>query len=160
MSTNDQFDAAAFMSGVTAKDEMSTVVVQVPEGDYVASIPPEKAVTVRHWEKDGNEGYILSIGYELDDPSLEELTGKDKNWCFQSIFLDVETDAKGKMSLACGEGKNVDLGKLREALDCNEGTFAIDQIIGRGPVMVKVKHGKDQNDEPKAEVRSVTTLPA
>ena len=99
-----------------------TEVIQVPNGEYPAVITKVDVRTPK-------ESVILDITWEIDDRdgSVQEHTGREKNTVRQSIFLDI-TESGG---LDMGKGKNAQLGRLRESVGCNEGTFTFNDLVGK-----------------------------
>jgi hypothetical protein len=98
------------------------------------------------------ESVILDIRWAVDDAGVKEETGLDEPTVRQSIFLDMNESG----GLALGKGKNVQLGKLREALGLNDPAkaFSFAQIVGR-PARIAVIHDM-YNNEPQAKVKAVT----
>jgi hypothetical protein len=107
------FDPASFLFATT-EEASSTQSVPVPVGEYPAIITK---VDARPWNsKDGTKsGLALDIIYELDDDALKTLLDRQKITVKQGIMLDM-TDNGG---LDNGKGKNVTLGRLREAVNQN-----------------------------------------
>ena len=94
----------------------STQMVPVPVGEYTAVI---KDVKARQWQskKDPSvAGLTLDVTWDIDSPEVRELLGRDTVTVKQGIMLDL-TDTG---SLDMGKGRNVGLGRLREALDLNK----------------------------------------
>lgn len=145
------FDPNQFLD-MTVTESNDTVVVPVPEGEYVAVADEVK---VRPWSsKDGSSaGLALDIVWTIDDENLKQQLGRSKITVKQGIMLDI-TPENG---LDMGKGKNVSLGRLREAIGKNApGTpFAFSQIPG-SLCKVVVKHRMDDKQVPPvtyAEVR-------
>jgi len=114
-------DPESFMSQ-TVEGSNSTENIQPPNAEYLAVIDSVKIRTPK-------SSVILDITWLIDDASgeLAKVTGRDENKVRQSIFLDL-TDSGG---LDMGQGKNVHLGRLREALGMNEGTFSFNDLVGK-----------------------------
>jgi hypothetical protein len=156
------FDADSFM-GQSIDAPLDTVIKQVPEGDYRAMIgefDSEKGfrtfeVKKQTSKKFGQEMTIFQPPFILqDDPRLAEVLearGNEQVTVYhKGIFLDL-TDEGG---LDTGSGKNVDLGRLRDAVgQNNKAGWKFTDLIGAGPVMVRVVHEADQNDETKKFAR-------
>lgn len=122
------FDADTFKSS-TVTGENDTVFTPIPEGEYQALAGK---VDVRQ----AKSSIILDITWEIDDAAVEAVTGRDKNSARQSIFLDI-TESGG---LDMSKGKNVQLGKLREALGQNgPGAWSPSMIEGN-VARVKIAH--------------------
>ena len=131
-----------------------TKVVPVPAGEYTAMI---EEVKVRQWQGKADpskSGLTLDIQWSIDDPSVKELLGRDKVTVKQGIMLDL-TDAGG---LDMGKGRNVGLGRLREALDLNQPgrPFSFTMLTGR-VAKVNVSH-RIADDNIFAEVKQVARI--
>ena len=155
------FDADSFMNQ-TVDAELSTSVEQPPEGDYRAMIGDFtsesgfRTFTARPGSKnEGREFTIFQPPFVLqDDPRLAAVkaarNGNDITVTHKGMFLDLE-DGGG---LDVAKGKNVDLGRLREAVNQNtKSGWKFTDLIGAGPLMVKVIHEADQNDSSKKYAR-------
>lgn len=101
------FDPEIFLA-TTTEESLSTQYVPVPEGEFQAVITKIDARNPK-----GNA--ILDVTWEIDDEGVRAETGMDHPTCRQSVFLDMNDNG----SLATGKGKNVQLGRLREALGQN-----------------------------------------
>lgn len=136
------FDAEKFMTSTTA-GPMSTSVPQCPEGEYRAVVDDgDKAITFRNGAKDGREWHQMAVLFSIQDDAVKALLKRDKVLVPHNMFLDISGD-----QLDTEEGKNVGLGRLRKALNQNDGSaWAPAMMKGKGPVMVKVTHRADQND--------------
>jgi len=144
------FDKDSFMN-TTTEAELSTEFIPVPEAEYSAYIGE---VTVDSFpRKDGGDGgdvYVMKVFWEIDDDSVEDVTGRDKNTVKQDLFLDL-TDS-GEIDTA--SGKNIGLGRLREAVGQNgKDAWSPSQLTGM-PAIVNVTH-RIYEDQPYAEVKSV-----
>lgn len=129
----------------------STQTVPVPVGDYMA-IPTD--VKCRSWQSKNDpsmSGLALDIIWEIDSPELKELLGRDKVTAKQGVMLDIN-DA-GQLDM--GKGRNVGLGRLREALGLNNPgqPFSFTMIPGR-PAIIKIAHRID-GENIYAEVKGV-----
>lgn len=121
------FDPATFLT-MTVEEANDTKITPVPVGEYLAIA---EKVDIKPWaKKDGSDsGLKLEIVWEIQDENVKALLGRDKVTCQQQQMLDLtETGA-----LDLGKGKNVGLGRLREALDLNTPgqPFAFAMIQGR-----------------------------
>lgn len=152
------FDPDLFVQS-TVEGEMSTQYVPIPEGEF-----PLRAHEVKG-RLSKNDNAILDITWIVEDDSVKEETGMDEPKVRQSIFLDVN---EGGM-LDLGKGKNVQLGRLREALGQNNGgAWSPNMIVGNmvmGLVTQRlVTTDSEGNELPEAEhkvfndVKGVTPL--
>lgn len=147
------FDPASFLD-TTLTDANSTQTVPVPVGEFIAVIDK---VECRSWQskKDPSKsGLTLDITWSIDDAGVRELLGRDKVTARQGIMLDL-TDAGG---LDMGRGRNVGLGRLREALNLNipGQPFAFSMLVGR-VAKVKVEHRID-GEQIFAEIKQVARV--
>lgn len=132
----------------------STEAIPVPVGEYTAVIGEVKC---RPWQKKDDPsiaGLALDLSWDIDDAAVKELLGRDKVKCKQGVMLDL-TESGG---LDMGKGKNVGLGRLREACDLNRAgePFAFSMLVGR-IAKVKVEH-RVNGDQIFAEVKAVAKL--
>lgn len=128
------FDPALFLDATTT-EAMDTQFVPIPEGEYLGVAEEPK---ISEWKsKDGTmSGLKVTIPWNLDDANLKTLLGRDKVLIRQDIMLDLNPGG----GLDTGKGKNVYLGKLRDALNLNQKgqPFNFRMITGRmGKIMVK-----------------------
>jgi len=120
------FDADALLSQETT-ESMDTEFVQVPNGEYLASIDDIK-MRQQDSKDPGQDPYtIMDVYWAIDDPAVSEVTGREKNVVRQSVFLDISASG----GLDGGKGKNVDLGRLREAVNQNTGAWAPAMLLGQ-----------------------------
>lgn len=150
------FDPKQFLE-MSVDQANATEFVPIPAGDYVAVID---SVDARPWQaKDdpSKAGMALDVVWSLDDAGVKELLGRDVVKVKQGIMLDFTEEG----ALDMGKGRNVGLGRLREAVGLNEPgrPFAPQMLVGR-PAKVKVEHRADPKDPAKlyAEVRAVTKM--
>ena len=142
------FNPENFMNSTTSEAN-STQYAQIAEGEYMASIA---TVTPR---TTGTGKALLSVKWNVDDEAARQETGMAEPSVFQTVWLDV-TESGG---LDFGKGKNVQLGKLRDALGQNQAgkPWAPGMLVG-GLAKVRVKHSIDKRDNVtlNAEVSAVT----
>jgi len=148
MNATTTFDPATFLN-TTYDEALDTKVVPCPAGEYLGLA---EKVDVKTWaSKDGSSsGLKLAILWDIQDENVKSLLGRDTVRVPQDQMLDLtETGA-----LDFGKGKNVGLGRIREALGLNTPgePFAFSMIQGR-MAKVKVTHravGEDLYNEIKA----------
>jgi len=122
----------------------------IPAGEYVAVIDHVDKPQARQG-KDDKTFYPMEVHWKILDDKLEaEMDGRIP-LVRQSIFLDI-TDAG---SLDLGKGKNVQLGKLREALGQNNPGWAPNQLNGAGPAKIQITLAPDKNGVERNGVKAV-----
>lgn len=135
-------------------DANSTEYVPVPVGEYTGVVDKYK---IRSTDK----GFVLlDVTWKIDDATVAEETGMENPTIRQSLFLDI-SDSGG---LEFGKGKNVALGRLREALNQNKSgePWTFGMLVGQ-VAKIAVTHRADTKTEPgktimRAEVSGVTSL--
>lgn len=102
---------------VQYQESTATHRIPVEVKDYPAQISKVEAreVTITKGQNAGQKAIVLDVVYNIDDAEQKELTGRDPLTVRQSIFLD--TTERGGLDF--GKGKNVRLGRLREAAGQN-----------------------------------------
>lgn len=124
----------------------------IPPKDYLAVI---KAVDLEVFpgKKDPSKSYLkLNVQYSIDDPALRAALNRDEVVKFDNFLLDM-TDSG---TIDFGRGKNVRLGRLREA--CSQNVpgqpWGFNMLKGQ---VVRIKVGQDvYNGEPVDTVEAVT----
>ena len=141
------FNPDIFLQG-SVTESNDTKKIPCPIGEYTAVA---EKVEARQWQsKDGlTSGIALDITWSIDDPAVKEVTGRDNVSVRQGLMLDVLDNGGLDMS----KGKNIGLGRVREALGLNTPgqPFAPSMIQGRA-AKVTVSHrvnGEDIYDEVK-----------
>lgn len=135
------FDPDSFLNE-QVEGSFSTTPEAVPEGEYLAVIGSgEKSVTVRETQKGSK---ILDVTWEIQDGVLAETLGRQTITVRQSIFLD--TTAQGTLDRA--KGKNVQLGRLRAALNQNDPArpWSFGMLKGAGPAKIRVTQRPNPDD--------------
>lgn len=146
------FDAQSFLDAtVTASND--TKITPVPVGEYMGIV---EKVSPRQWQsKDGTQsGIALDIIWLVEDAGVKQLLGRDTVTCKQGIMLDL-TPSGG---LDLSKGKNVGLGRLREAVGKNEEgqPFAFSMLPG-SCAKISVSH-RVSGEDTFAEVKAVAKL--
>lgn len=144
------FNPDTFLSTETTEAN-ATSYNPVPEGEMIGAI---KAVKPRVLA-DGRA--VFDVTWIVDDEAAREATGMAEPQVRQTIWLDV-TESGG---LDFGKGKNVGLGKLREAVGQNQSgkPWAPGMLVGQ-LAKIKVGHSIDKRDNVtiQADVKNVTKL--
>ena len=125
--------------GMQVEGANATKLIPVPEGEYPAHI---REVTARDGISDkGNAWVAVNVTWEIDDEGVRAATSMERPTCRQSIFLDIAESGALDMS----EGKNIGLGRLREAVGQNgEGSWGFGMLEGAAAV-VRVEHSEGKN---------------
>ncbi len=129
------FDPSQFLDMQVAEAN-STESIPVPVGVFTAVI---EKVDVRQWAKKDDpsvSGLALDVIWIIDDANVKEALGRDKVTVKQGIMLDLAESG----TLDTSKGKNVNLGRLRAALDLNVAgqPFSFNMLPGRvGKVSIK-----------------------
>lgn len=146
------FDPQAFLdSSIT--EALDTVAIPVPQGEYLGVI---EKITPRPWQsKDGTQsGMAIDILWIIEDDEVKTFLGRDDVKCKQGLMLDMTPDGK----LDVGKGKNIGLGRLREAVGLNTPgqPFSFQSLPGlAAKVSVKHRLATDGTDAIFAEIKSV-----
>lgn len=151
------FDPSEFLNA-TINDANDTKLIPVPEnlaGDGYTMLAGK--VDVRSWQKKDDpsvSGLALDIVWEIQSEEVKSFCGRDKITCKQGIMLDLTDSGALDMS----KGKNIGLGKLREALGLNTPgqPFAFSMIEGR-MALGFVSH-RVNGEDVFAEVKRVNKL--
>lgn len=108
------FDAATFLE--TSVDEANdTKLIPVPVGEYTAVVEKIKADTWQGRKDPSMHGVKLFVTWMIDDQNVKALLNRDKVTITQDVMLDTLPNGGLDMS----KGKNISLGRLREALGLN-----------------------------------------
>lgn len=132
-----------------------TVIVPPDDGEYPAII---EKIEFRPWTSKADpskSGVALDVTWELLSEAAKAKTGRDKVTVRQGLMLDMTAD--GTM-IDMGKGKNISLGRLREAVGQNVGgrPWSPNQLFGQ-QAKVLVKQRID-NDQIYVDVKGVTKL--
>ena len=146
------FDAQSFLDA-TVSSSNSTRVIPVPLGEYMGIIDK---VSPRQWQsKDGTQsGIALDVIWLVEDAGVKQALGRDTVTVKQGIMLDLNTSG----GLDLGDGKNIGLGRLREAVGKNEEgqPFAFSMLPGLS-AKISVTH-RVNGEDTFAEVKAVAKL--
>lgn len=132
------FDPTLFLQQGQKGVANSTFVPQCPPGDYSGVIDSLKAEQFPG-VKDPSKTYTkVKFGIAVQDPGVQALLKRDKIVVFHDFLLEMTEDGSG---IDMGEGKNVGLGRIREATGLNtpgqEWNFGM--FVGR-PLKVHIEH--------------------
>lgn len=146
------FDPQAFLdSSVSGAND--TKVIPVPVGEYMGII---EKVLPRQWQsKDGSSsGIAIDIFWLVEDANVKSYLGRETVTCKQGIMLD--TTASGSLDMS--KGKNIGLGRLREAVGANDpsSNFSFSMLPGLS-AKISVTH-RISGEDTFAEVKGVAKL--
>lgn len=132
----------------------STKSLPVPEGEFAATV---KSVTPRTWAKKDDptvSGLALDVIWSIDDENIKAQLDRKEVTVKQGIMLDINDAGNLDMS----KGRNVQLGRLREALGLNTPgqAFSFQMIPGRAAkILVKQRV---EGEDIFADVKGVVKL--
>lgn len=128
------FDADNFMN-TQSTESNATKVIPVPPGEYNAIIKDLKL-------RDAKDNKVMDVIWEIDSQAARDATGRKEVQVRQSLFLDFNEG--GGLSFA--EGKNVALGRLRQALNQNnKGQPWSPAMLKGGVAKINVTHRMDKD---------------
>ena len=137
MNQATNFDVNAFMNE-TVDAVLDTTIVPVPDGDHMGQIGTgEKDVDISHGvsPKNNKPWMRLDLMVELVDPNLKAQMKREKVTVRHGIMLDL--NEQGKLDMR--PQRNVNLGKLREAVNQNRpGAWSFAMLKGQ-PIKVRTK---------------------
>ena len=143
------FDPNTFLNS-TYEEANDTKIVPCPAGEYLAIADK---VEVKPWaSRDGSSsGLKLAILWDIQSDDVKAIVGRDSVKVPQDQMLDL-TDTG---ALDMGKGRNVGLGRLREALGMNAPgePFSMGAIQGRMAKVV-VSH-RPNGEDLYAEIKKV-----
>lgn len=146
------FDADAFLQ-TEVTGALDTRLIPVPEGDFLGQcteVKPRQITT-----KNGDERVLVDLTWEVLSDEAKKATGRDKPTVRQTIFLDL-TDEGG---LDFSKGKNIQLGRVREAVGQNDPKrkWSMMMLMNTQATLL-IGHRADENDPETvyAEVKKIT----
>lgn len=143
------FDTESFLSA-SISGSNDTKVIPCPVGEYQAVI---EKVDARQWQsKDGTKtGVALDVTWLIEDQGAKAVTGREQVSVRQGIMLDT---VGGQLDMS--SGKNIGLGRLREAVNLNGDSFSFMQLPGQ-MAKVEVSH-RVVGEDVFAEIKKVGKL--
>lgn len=147
------FDATTFLDQ-TVTGAMDTKYPLIPAGEYAGISKSIKARKQPATDPTIADYTVLDVVWSIEDAGVKEATQLDNPTCRQSVFLDLNEEGK----LDIRPTKNVQLGRLREALGLNqEGVeFSFSMLVGQ-PAIVKIEHSPNKTD-PENPYSNVTKV--
>lgn len=153
--SDDAFNADEFMN--MAAEANDTVYPVGPAGKVLGVIEKIETPTGRQ-NKNGEPMYPMDISWSVQDDGFKAAMGRTPDQpaiVRQTIFLDLVMGPTGKMILDTSKGKNVPLGKLREALGQNVPGWSPGRLIGAGPALLDVTIETGNDGVQRNRVKSV-----
>ena len=139
------FDPDQFLNQ-TLTSATSTEYVNVPDGEYPAVISKLSG-------RQSGDYTILDIDWEIDDETVRELTGLPAPRVRQSVFLDFNGEA-----LDDRKGKNITLGKLRDAVNQNVDGQEWSPNMLLGQIASVLVTSREYNEKTYNDIKSVASL--
>lgn len=158
MTTQGQeFNVAEFMNE-NIDAQFDTAIIPIPEGEHIGQIgTDEKAVEISYGisQKNNKPWMRADIRVHLTDPNLAiQLQRQEGQEIVARYGLMIDLDEQGKLDTR--PQRNVNLGKLRDAVGQNQaGPWNFSQLKGR-PIKVKIKHKLSDDGNTYSNVTSVT----
>jgi hypothetical protein len=146
------FDPDTFLNE-TVDSEMSTRVIPCPPGEYQAMISGVgmREFTYKKGDRAGQAGFSLDVTWEIQDEGVKSSVGRDNVTVRQSMLLDFTPSG----SLDTSDGRNIGLGRLREAVGQNKpGAPWSPRMLEGNVAVVLVEHRVD-GDDLYAEIKKV-----
>jgi len=150
------FDPQNFLNSTAAEGAMETKFVTCPAGEYNASIVDVGARAIKD-KNTGEETPVVDVVWGVSDQAVMEATGMETVRVRQSLFIDMTPQG----GLATGPGKNIQLGRLREALKQNDPSKPWNFNMLKGAAArIKVEQSPNTKDpsNPYANVTAVAPL--
>lgn len=139
-------DPSSFLEQ-TITGAFSTQRIPVPKGEYPAIIKEIGHRTMDSKQAPGTVTHMLDVTFGIDDANVKEVTGLPEPSVRQTIFLDLTTDDTGRTVLDGSAGKNIQLGRLREAAGQNDPNtpWSFNMLVGAA-VVVSIEHNPGTKD--------------
>ena len=137
------FDPESFLDA-TLPGSNSTKRELVPMGVYKASVGKlevKNGIIQKDGPNFGKPWVALNIQWWIENQPINAALDQAKITVYDSCFLELDDDGRPAM----GKGKNVQLGKLREALGLNSGPVQFRAFEGR-PATINVGHEPYKED--------------
>lgn len=154
MATGQEFDVNAFLNE-TIDATLDTEIIPIPEGEHMGQIGTgEKDVNVATGvsTKNNKPWMRVDIRVKLTDPNLAAQLQREEVNARYSVMIDL--DDQGKFDTR--PQRNVNIGKLRDAVGQNRpGPWNFSMLKGQ-PIKVKIKHRKADDGNTYSDVVSVT----
>lgn len=138
------FNPTKFLESTTT-DAGSTRLDPVPQGEYSAIIQDIsfREIEIKRGEQAGKTRLIMSVSWELLDSELKAKLDR-----IPRVRQDIWIDQDDSGDIDYSKGKNVGLGRLREALGQNAPgqNWSPGMLKGAGPALLVVTERPDDNN--------------
>ena len=144
------FDPTSFLAATTS-EAGSTRLDPIPMGEYAAVIDN---LEWREAETKNGTRKIMRVIWRITDDDLRVQLDRDNINVRQDIWLDETRDGQ----LDYSKGKNIGIGRLREALGQNQpgAPWTLNMLVGAGPALITVtERPADSGDVVYNDVKSV-----
>lgn len=132
------FDPEAMLNSAISGSN-DTRIAPIPAGEYSAVIDGIELKA----PKQADQSPRLEVTWVINDGALAAELGRDRVQIRQSVFLDTTPDGRIDM----GKGKNIRLGRLREATGHNDPSKPFTLTMLRGSLAkIKVTQRPDPQD--------------
>lgn len=147
------FDPQTFMDQTL--DEGSTSQIPCPEGEWEGVIAKEPTFEEFTSKRNQNTYTKMSVFIEISNPEVTSVTAREPTTVRYQAFLDLTSSG----GLDMGQGKNLGLNRLREAVGLNKPGFRFSDLVGKS-LIVEVTHRADPDDDSKVydEVKKVRAV--
>lgn len=108
---------------------------------YISKLEVKNGTVNKEGDNYGKPWVALNLQWTIEDQPINATMDQAKVIVFDSVFLDLDEDGRTAM----GKGKNVKLGKLREALGMNTGPVQFRALEGR-PATINIGHDPYKDD--------------
>jgi len=115
-----------------------TSFVPIPEADYTAYV---EEYSFRELQVQGEQRIICAVSWVIPDEDLAKELSMQEIKVKQDIWLDLTDDG----NLDFGTNKNVQLGRLRQALDLNTPGFQWSALQGK-QALISIAHTQKKDD--------------
>ena len=124
---------------------LDTKFPKVDAGDYPAIIKKFAGRSYPKKDDPSQEVHLVDVTFSVEDERQKEVTGLKEPTVRMTLFLDI---VDGKLDTS--KGKNVQLGRLLEAVGLNQGDWSWNDLVGR-PCMIHVDHTPDERPGQQGE---------
>lgn len=137
----------------TSEAALDTTLIPCPPGEWNAQIDKVEPKTFEYksGERVGEQGMRLSIAWAILDDEPKRVCDRDKVSVIDSILLDLTPEG----NLDFSKGKNIGLGRLREALGQNVSGRPWSPAMLAGQIAKVEVKAEVYNDQPQAKIAAV-----